>query len=121
MRRLSLIFLFPILLYGQVKTDSSALTKQTQANRDLWFAKDKADHLVSSAFLVGLGYYMSRQEMNRSHAKAGTMALEFSFSLGIAKEVYDGTIRKDKPSAKDLVADIIGSGLGYAIISLGKK
>ena len=106
MIRLCWLFLLPTLVFGQSQPDSTARQPIKPVPRDLWLAKDKADHLICSAFLVGLGYYMA--------------GLGFSFSLGIAKEVYDRRGRKGVASWRDLVADALGCGLGYALIALGR-
>jgi putative lipoprotein len=120
MRLSLLLLLVPCLLLSQVKTDSTVLLTSI-TGQDLWLAKDKADHLVASAFLVGFGYYLSRQELNRSHAKAAPFSVGFSFSFGIAKEIYDGAYRHGKASWKDLVADLAGCAIGYAVISAGNR
>ncbi len=120
MIRLCWLFLLPTLVFGQSQPDSTARQPIKPVPRDLWLAKDKADHLICSAFLVGLGYYMAHEEMNRSHPQACTAALGFSFSLGIAKEVYDRRGRKGVASWRDLAADALGCGLGYALIALGR-
>ncbi|HPI73764.1 MAG TPA: hypothetical protein PK843_15820 [bacterium] len=120
MLRLCGLFLLPALLFGQAHPDSTAHHSGKPVARDLWLAKDKADHLICSAFLVGLGYYMAHEEMNRPHRQACTVGLGFSFSLGIAKEVYDRRGRKGTASWRDLAADALGCGLGYALITLGR-
>jgi len=87
---------------------------------DKWLAKDKADHFMSSAFLIGLGYYAAKKELNFSDPASRNIAVGFSFSLGIAKEIYDGTFKKGTPSFKDLIADLLGAGFGYLVINLGR-
>ncbi len=120
MRPVLFLLLLPCLLLSETKTDSTSLLSG-KTGRDLWLAKDKADHLLASAFLVGFGYYVSRQEMNQSHAKAVPFSVGFSFSFGIAKEIYDDTYRHGKLSWKDLVADLAGCAIGYAVITAGKR
>jgi len=119
MRRCLWLVWLPTLLFGQTRPDSLQQPLTTRSGRDLWLAKDKADHLICSAFLTGLGYYISRQEMNRSHAAALNLGLGFSFSLGIAKEVYDRTGQHGRLSWKDLAADLLGCAAGWALISAG--
>ncbi len=84
--------------------------------QDRWFAKDKGDHFVASAVLAGFGYYIAKQELKIEDAQ--TFAVGFSLSFGILKEVYDGPIRKGRPSLKDLAADIAGIGLGFLMINM---
>jgi putative lipoprotein len=89
------------------------------AGRDLWLAKDKADHLVASSFLVGVGYYIHNKELKQSRSASYDHALVFSFSFGLAKEAYDHYYRKTGASWKDLVADLAGCLLGYAAVRAG--
>ncbi|MBD3376689.1 hypothetical protein GF406_16760 [candidate division KSB1 bacterium] len=102
------------------QTDSVHTLKNSQIIKDRWFAKDKADHFVTSAFLTGMGYYAARQEMDSSLPASKNIGIGFSLSLGIAKEVYDGTSQTGTASWKDLVADILGIGFGYLLISIGE-
>ena len=86
---------------------------------DAWFAKDKADHLIASAFLVGLGYYTARKELNYSDPGSKNIGAGFSFSLGLLKELRDQRRRNNFFSLKDLGADILGIALGYLLCSAG--
>ena len=100
--------------------DSLHTLKNSRIINDRWFAKDKADHFVTSAFLTGMGYYASRQELDYSLSASKNVGIGFSLSLGIAKEIYDGTSQRGIASWKDLVADILGIGFGYLLISIGE-
>lgn len=104
-----------------VPPDSSRIALQSLIPPDTWFAKDKADHFITSAFLVGFGYYMIHKEMDRSVMASQNIAAGFSFSLGISKEIYDGVSRKGQPSYKDLIADLAGIALGYLAIRLSSR
>jgi len=86
---------------------------------DSWFGRDKANHLTVSAALVGFGYYATREEIGYGDCAARNSAIGFSLACGIAKEVYDWTSHKGHPSFKDIVADIVGVGVGIVMISLG--
>ena len=89
------------------------------SGQDLWFAKDKADHFLSSAFLSGFGYYVATQELNTNNQQAEQIALSFSLSTGVLKEFYD-LQRGGKFSWKDIVADIAGASLGLYLITIGR-
>jgi uncharacterized protein YfiM (DUF2279 family) len=89
--------------------------------RDLWFGKDKADHLVVSAFAVGLGYYAARKELHLSDPGSKNSGAVFSFSLGLLKELRDRRRRGNFFSCKDLTADVIGIGVGYLFCSIGDR
>ena len=88
---------------------------------DKWFARDKAHHLMASAFLAGFGYYAAKQEINQSRIASQQIAIGFSFSLGLAKEAYDKYGRGGNASAKDIVADIVGITLGMVLINASTK
>ncbi len=105
----------------QSSQDSTQTQTVKPALADSWFAKDKADHFVTSAFLTGLGYYAANKELNKSDPAAKNLAVGFSLSLGILKEVYDEKSRKGTASWKDLAADVLGVGIGYLIISANSK
>ena len=104
-----------------VPPDSSRIATQSVLPSDTWFAKDKADHLVTSAFLVGFGYYIIHKELDRSVMASQNITAGFSFSLGISKEIYDGVSQKGRPSYKDLIADLAGIALGYLAIHLSSR
>ncbi|MBN2354974.1 hypothetical protein JXO59_02615 [candidate division KSB1 bacterium] len=91
------------------------------APKDQWFARDKADHFMVSAFLTGCAYYAAQKEARLSESAGKNFAVGFSLSLGIFKEVYDGLSGKGNASFKDLGADALGTGLGYLMCTIGTK
>ncbi|MBN1542357.1 hypothetical protein JW992_09450 [candidate division KSB1 bacterium] len=117
------LFVFFMVAGGaqaQGAVDSLRLAIPMEKSHDSWFGKDKGDHLITSTFLTGISYYAARQEYDRSHPAALNCAVGFSLTLGIGKEIYDGTSKTGTASWKDLVADILGTGLGYLLISIGQ-
>jgi uncharacterized protein YfiM (DUF2279 family) len=82
---------------------------------DSWFGKDKADHFLASAFLTVGSFYLLKEEQNLSHKKSMNLSIAFAFSLGIAKEIRDGLLRSNAASLKDVVADILGIGIGVLL------
>ncbi len=96
------------------KTDSMQLQRaQIKKKIDPWFGKDKIDHFLTSAFLVGFAYHSSRDRFQ--HQPALNFAVGFSVGIGIGKEIWDKTSRKGTPSYRDLLADLAGVGLGFLI------
>ena len=89
-------------------------------SKDRWFGKDKADHLCASAFLYGFGYYVAMKELDAHQLNAKKGAAAFSLSLGLVKELYDWKSQKGMFSVKDMIADVIGIGIGMVIISIGE-
>jgi len=106
--------------------DTSTLMKQktdsiqfhdAQLNKkiDPWFGKDKFDHFLTSAFIVGFAYHSSRDRFQ--HHAALNFAVGLSIGIGIGKEIRDKTSKKGTPSYRDLLADLAGVGLGFLIYS----
>ena len=84
---------------------------------DSWFGRDKVHHFLTSALLSGVGYYFLREEQSYSNKFSKQGGFGFSISLGLAKEVRDGFKPQNAFSVKDLVADILGTLIGIAIVS----
>ena len=125
MRWLLLFLLWSSSLYAaeisspkdSVKIESTVLPSQY----DAWFSKDKFDHFCASAFLTGLGYYAARKELHNSDPASRNIAVGFSFSLGVSKEVYDKVSKKGTPSYKDIIADVLGTAVAFMIISASSQ
>jgi len=83
-----------------------------QKPKDSWFAVDKYRHVVASAFLMGVSYNIARVEGKWNRKNAIMMGCSFSFSIGLTKEFRDYFSPKGVASFKDIVADIVGIGLG---------
>lgn len=96
-------------------TKTIARVKPIQS--DLWFGKDKFDHFCSSAFLTGIGYYGANKEMNKSISASRNIAVGFSLSFGVGKELYDKLSGKGTPSYKDIIADVLGTSIAFIIIN----
>jgi uncharacterized protein YfiM (DUF2279 family) len=82
---------------------------------DKWFAKDKAEHLVVSAFLTGVSYSVFRDFYRNRKESSIYLSTALTFSLGLGKEFHDERTPQGRFSYKDLAADILGIGLGLWI------
>ena len=87
---------------------------------DSWLGKDKADHLLASAFLTAGSFYFLKEEQKFSQGKSMNLSISFAFFLGIAKEIRDGSLKGRAASVKDVVADILGIGIGAFLFNLEK-
>ncbi len=124
----TIIFLFLLLVFSR-----SGWTEPTpppadsvnvllkRAMHDKWFGEDKAHHFMVSACLTGCSYYAFKQEFGLSQKKSNVAAIGVSFSIGIAKEVYDGVSGKGNPSLQDVVADVAGIALGILIFNVSSQ
>jgi uncharacterized protein YfiM (DUF2279 family) len=82
---------------------------------DKWFARDKAEHLGVSAFLSGVSYSAFRDFYYNKKESSIYFSTCLTFSVGLGKELYDQKTPQGRFSCKDLVADILGIGLGLWI------
>ena len=122
-------FLVMSVLLAVLSADAKDVCPQDSVNSNLkksvsvdrWFGKDKGDHFAASAFLIGMGFYVTRQELNMQENPAQMSAAAFSFSLGICKEVYDKYHKKSHFCFKDLAADLAGIAFGITILNLNNR
>ncbi len=100
----------------RAQTDSSTTASKPLA-KDTWISKDKADHLLASAFLTGAQYYALHRELDWSHERSVSIAVSSTLVIGLGKEVYDHLSRKGTPSVKDMIADVLGIGVAAVLLS----
>lgn len=93
------------------------IQKITFTVSDSWFSRDKAHHFLTSAFLTTAGYYYAREQKHFSNFKSQQNGICFSLSLGLVKEIRDGMQKRNSFSWKDLVADVLGTAVGLALVS----
>lgn len=82
---------------------------------DRWLAWDKVEHFGISAFLSATSYEIFRDFYHNNQKSSLCFSGALTFSMGVGKEVYDEKRPNGKFSYKDLVADILGIGLGLWI------
>ena len=99
--------------YPKIKLQSFKITF-----RDSWFGKDKADHLLVSGFLTAMSFYVFKEEQNYSKTKSLNLSIASAFSIGVLKEIRDGLLTNRAASVKDLVADILGIGIGVFLFNI---
>ncbi len=85
---------------------------EKQKKRDAWFARDKFQHLMASALVVGLVTDVLRVEGGQAQKRALWLGVGVSFSLGAGKELYDRSHPGHVASWRDLAADLAGIALG---------
>jgi uncharacterized protein YfiM (DUF2279 family) len=82
---------------------------------DKWFAGDKLEHLGVSAFLSGVSYRIFRDFYHNKKESSIYLSATLTLSGGLGKELHDLKAPGGKFSYKDLIADILGVGLGLWI------
>jgi uncharacterized protein YfiM (DUF2279 family) len=98
-------------------SDDTTTVRLERQNADAWLDKDKADHLLASAFLTGAQYYALHRELERSHEQSLRIAIGGTLVIGLGKEIYDHVSRKGTPSMKDVVADVLGIAVAAVLLS----
>lgn len=82
---------------------------------DRWLARDKLEHVAVSAFLSGVSYSIFRDFCYNKQKSSAYFSASLTFGLGLGKEFCDRRAPRGKFSYRDLVADILGIGLGLLI------
>ncbi len=115
-------FLFLLLhqiSHAETKSKRSFLNENEKSDTlklcDRWLAWDKVEHLGISAFLSATSYKIYHDFYHNHKKPSLYFSSSLTFSLGLGKEVYDQKKPNGKFSYKDLVADILGIGLGLLI------
>jgi uncharacterized protein YfiM (DUF2279 family) len=109
-------FLFLFLLQIAYAGDKSEKPDTLKVD-DRWLAWDKVEHLGISAYLSFVSYKIYHDFYNNRKESSLYFSSGLTFSLGLAKEVYDEKRPNVKFSYKDLVADILGIGVGLWIVT----
>ncbi len=111
-----------------IRTDQGVKIKQylegmqqgndDSAIKDDWIKPDKGLHLIGS-MICFLGSANSLQRFaGKTKNNAVLLGGSFTFSLGVAKELRDKSYENNIFSFKDLLADLVGIGIGLLIINL---
>ena len=95
---------------------ASPNVKLRTSSADRWLARDKVSHFSASAFLAATAYYAARRERGWRDRPSQRVAFGVAFTLGICKELWDRYSGRGTPSWKDLVADLLGTVAGVALI-----
>ena len=115
----SLLFTEPAKAQLAVSVDHRAADSAHGADphNDRWLARDKAAHFALSCAIIGFGYHLGHVEHGGTRPGTRNAAVAVSLSLGLAKELWDGTKEGNHFSLKDLAADIAGTACGAAVFT----
>ena len=106
------------LAYGQdcgVSVAFHPSQPDTSRIQDNWLAWDKAEHLGVSALFSGTLYSVFHNFYDNDRKASIYLSSSLTFSLGLGKEFYDRRNPRNRFSYKDLVADVLGIGIGLLI------
>jgi uncharacterized protein YfiM (DUF2279 family) len=84
---------------------------------DRCLGEDKLKHLMVSTFLTGIGYRLSYDGFDWPQDRSRVVASSITLSIGLGKELKDQVQKGDTFSFKDLVADLLGIGMGLLILT----
>jgi len=85
---------------------------------DYWFSPDKGYHVMGSAISTTLIGQISMRGFNNSTEKSQIIGAGTTFTLGIAKEIYDSNRQRNYFSWKDLAANGVGVIIGILLIGM---
>ena len=116
-------FFFFLLLYllshAEKKPEESSSNKNLKSDTleicDRWLAWDKVEHFGVSAYLSAVSYKIYHDFYNNHREPSLYFSGILTLSLGLGKELYDKKKPNGKFSYKDLVADVLGIGVGLWI------
>lgn len=86
--------------------------------RDRWIARDKARHVVFSGLWTVSSQYVLVNKADWAERDALPLSIASSVTVGLAKELYDGSRPTGIISGKDLVADAVGISVAVGLILL---
>ena len=100
------------LIAGNFSLLPDTLQAAAKHRPDKWLAPDKALHVAGSMIVMTALSVNLHRRAGFSRKKALGSGFAFTFSLGIAKEIWDGSKTDNYFSYKDLSANIIGACIG---------
>ena len=112
-----IIVLLILLVNCSFAGEDSTSIKNKNNRIDEWFAIDKVQHFMYSAFVsFGTQYVLvNKIQMNENEAMPFSSLL--SFSAGLLKEINDNRLKNGFFSKKDMVANSFGIVFAGIIIS----
>jgi uncharacterized protein YfiM (DUF2279 family) len=85
--------------------------------KDEWLGRDKLAHFAVSTASVAFANHLLLMENGNNSSLARNRSVVFCLSLGLAKEIRDGTQRDNRFSLKDIAADLAGTTLGVFLFT----
>jgi uncharacterized protein YfiM (DUF2279 family) len=96
--------------------DSLTVTAYEEFDKnDLWLGEDKGYHFIGSMILTVGIIKALEQSSQSSDLEIRNKTVLISFSIGLGKEIWDGTKKRNYFSYKDMIANITGILTGVLI------
>ena len=97
--------------------DSFATGEKTKIS-DGWFSPDKGYHLIGSMISTTFVGQLSKRGFNATPQNSQYIGAGMTFSLGLAKEIYDSGKPANIFSWKDLTANCVGILVGVLLLGV---
>ena len=114
---LILVFTFPQNLLGYDFSKQDTVELASLRTPDKWLGEDKWKHFMISSFISSFTYKFFRDGFNNKKEDSILFSSGITLSLGIGKEIKDRRKPKGRFSYKDLVFDVLGTGLGIFLVT----
>jgi putative lipoprotein len=109
---------YKIFLITFLFTVSSQASEPGKRDTDRWFARDKYEHFILSAFYSAGTAKIAHRHFEIEKKQSIALGFSFTISLGAAKELVDFRSGKGNPSFKDFIWDIAGALAGSIAVGL---
>ena len=116
-RKRCIVILFFFLLNLSFAGEDSAPIKNKNNQIDEWFAIDKVQHFMYSAFVSFGTQYVLVNKIQMNENEALPLSSLLSFSAGLLKEINDNRSKNGFFSKKDMVANSFGIVFAAIIIA----
>jgi len=97
--------------------DSLSINEKNNIQLDEWFAIDKVQHFMYSAFVSFGTQYVLVNKIQMDENTSLPLSSLLSFSAGLLKEINDNSFKNGFFSKKDMVANSLGILFAGIIIS----
>ena len=112
-----IVALFILLINFSFAGEDSTSIKNKNHQIDEWFAIDKVQHFMYSAFVSFGTQYVLVNKIQMNENEALPLSSLLSFSAGLLKEINDNRSKNGFFSKKDMVANSFGIVFAGIIIS----
>lgn len=99
--------------------DRDSLPESSRGPSDRWLAPDKAAHVFAGFWTAGAGY-ATASALDADASERRATVVTAGLCAGLAKEAFDAFVQHERPSWRDLVADMVGVALLVAVTAVAE-